>query len=509
MRRTHGGHGAHGGGGGADFWASGPCALGGLGASCTAADPLWTSTDLAPPLTPGRGAPDESDGPMLRTITGTHTVVNHGKGSENQDAFVSSSSSSGTKSLIGVFDGHGEQGGRVSQFCSVQIAKSLFNHMELHTNPVAALENAFLDTQQKIERSHNFDAFHSGSTAVAAYRHRNRLYVANCGDSRAVLGCSSARGSGDNGLKAVDLSSDHRPDRADERKRILDEGGTVHQSTIPVRQGFGAPPRFMRVGPERVWDRTGRCGLCVTRSMGDLSMRPWVTAIPEVTERELTPKDKFIILGSDGVWDRLASQEAVDITARHRDPTAAAREIVTVARQRWHQQTQGQMSDDITAVVMHLDYGGSTGTTPPQTQGSSRGTPGLTPSAAPGMPPAVPPVPSAAVAAGERLPNTDERGRRGRYRGTDELAKPVPSPRRPTGGARATSSGGQRVSNVRPPEAPIFSGTASLPVPSGELRASSAKSGAGIGGLDRLPPMIAPTNSGGPNRTTRQSRGRR
>ncbi len=31
--------------------------------------------------------------------------------------------------------------------------------------------------------------------------------------------------------------------------------------------GFG-PPVLVRVGPERVWDKTGRCGLCVTRSLG-------------------------------------------------------------------------------------------------------------------------------------------------------------------------------------------------------------------------------------------------
>ncbi|CAE7828279.1 PUS1, partial [Symbiodinium sp. CCMP2456] len=90
---------------------------------------------------------------------------------------------------------------------------------------------------------------------------------------------------------------------------------------------------------------------------GDLSMHPFVIAEPEVSERMLSAKDKVLILGSDGVWDRLNSQEAVDIAARHTDPNAAAREIASIARQRWHAETQGQLSDDITAVVMHLDHG--------------------------------------------------------------------------------------------------------------------------------------------------------
>lgn len=321
---------------------------------------------LIPPPTPAIYRPQgttQPNGP--RSTLGVHTLQNYGKSSENQDAFVASSSLSGSKSLVGVFDGHGEQGKRMSEFAKNQIARVLFGHKDLHSNPAAALEGAYHETQRQIERNHHMEALHSGTTAVAAYRHRDRLFIANVGDSRAVLGCAdSANGEG---LRAVELSSDQRPAREDERRRILAEGGSVHQSAIPVRQSFGAPPVLVRVGPERVWDRTGRCGLCVTRSLGDLSMRPFVTAQPEVSERVLCNKDKVLILGSDGVWDRLGSQEAVDIAAKHRDPGAAAREIASVARQRWHAETQGQLSDDITAVVMHLDHD-----TPPSTA-SGRG----------------------------------------------------------------------------------------------------------------------------------------
>eukprot|EP00931_Biecheleriopsis_adriatica_P028175 TRINITY_DN16845_c0_g1_i1.p1 TRINITY_DN16845_c0_g1~~TRINITY_DN16845_c0_g1_i1.p1 ORF type:complete len:411 (-),score=56.90 TRINITY_DN16845_c0_g1_i1:95-1327(-) len=315
--------------------------------------------ELIPPPTPTShrlaGAPA---GP--RSVVGHHTVQNHGKNGENQDAYIASTT--GTKSLVAVLDGHGQQGHRVSEYARHQLAKSLFNHKDLHTDPAIALENAYMETQRGIERAQNFDALHSGSTCVAVYRHRDRLVIANVGDSRAVLGCASSRDEGDQpcSLRAVDLSSDQRPAREDERTRILSQGGNVHQSAIPMRKGFGAPV-LVRVGPERVWDRTGRCGLCVTRSLGDLSMHPFVIAQPEVTERVLSSKDRVLVLGSDGVWDRLDSQEAVDIAAKHTDPNMAAREITTVAKQRWYAETQGQMSDDITAVVMHLDYGSEKG----------------------------------------------------------------------------------------------------------------------------------------------------
>ncbi|CAE8691207.1 unnamed protein product, partial [Polarella glacialis] len=151
-------------------------------------------------------------------------------------------------------------------------------------------------------------------------------------------------------------------------------GGNVHPSTHQMRQSYGGPPVLVKVGPDRVWDRTGRCGLCVTRSLGDLSMHPFVIAVPEVTERTLSSKDKVLVLGSDGVFDRMDSQEAVDIAAKHSDPNVAAREITTICRQRWHEETGGQLSDDITAVVMHLDYSNPPGPGPP-----ARGNQGTTP----------------------------------------------------------------------------------------------------------------------------------
>lgn len=308
--------------------------------------------ELMPPPTPLSHRDMASDGP--RCYVGVCTFQNQGKNAENQDSYIATEN--GTKSLVAVLDGHGEQGKRVSEFARSQLAKNLYASKDLYTKPAVAMENSFAETQRSIERSHAIDAQRSGTTAVVCYRHRDHLVVANVGDSRAVLGrCSSREGDG-RSLRAVDLSSDQRPMREDERTCILQQGGLVHQSAIPMRQGFG-PPVLVRVGPERVWDKTGRCGLCVTRSLGDLSMHPFVIAQPEVSERTLCSKDKVLILGSDGVWDRMISQEAVDIAAKHTDPNAAAREVASIARQRWHVETQGQLSDDITAVVMHLDHG--------------------------------------------------------------------------------------------------------------------------------------------------------
>ncbi|CAE7228711.1 unnamed protein product [Symbiodinium natans] len=264
---------------------------------------------------------------------------------------MTSCSENGTKCFVGVFDGHGDQGKRMSHFAKQALSKSLFSNTDLHTEPVAAIQAAFRDTQEKIEKEHRHQAELSGTTAITAYQHRNRLVVANVGDSRAVLGrCSTpARQT----VSAVDLSNDQKPARPDERQRILAAGGTVDQMAIPIVQRGGV--RWIRAGPERVMDKQGMGGLAMSRSLGDLRLHPYVSSQPEVVERKLDSRDKVLVLASDGVWDHVTSQEAVEIAGRVDDPKVAAREITGIARQRWQIATDGQMSDDITAVVVRLN----------------------------------------------------------------------------------------------------------------------------------------------------------
>lgn len=51
----------------------------------------------------------------------------------------------------------------------------------------------------------------------------------------------------------------------------------------------------------------------VTRSFGDRRLKAYVSADPEIKSWPLGEGDDFLILASDGVWDVLSSQAAVDI----------------------------------------------------------------------------------------------------------------------------------------------------------------------------------------------------
>ena len=63
-------------------------------------------------------------------------------------------------------------------------------------------------------------------------------------------------------------------------------------------------------------------GLAMARSFGDSAAESvGVFAEPELTEVELTSNDKFFIWASDGVWEFITSQEAVDIVSQYLDKT--------------------------------------------------------------------------------------------------------------------------------------------------------------------------------------------
>ncbi|KAM6597216.1 hypothetical protein CsatA_007740 [Cannabis sativa] len=121
-----------------------------------------------------------------------------------------------------------------------------------------------------------------GSTAVVAVITTDKIIVANCGDSRAVL-CRNGT--------AVPLSSDHKPDRPDELSRIQAAGGRVI---------YWDGPRVLGV-------------LAMSRAIGDNYLKPYVSSEPEVTITDRTADDDCLILASDGLWDVVSNETACGV----------------------------------------------------------------------------------------------------------------------------------------------------------------------------------------------------
>lgn len=149
-----------------------------------------------------------------------------------------------------------------------------------------------------------FDVRFSGTTGAVVVLVQQTLYSANVGDSRAVL----AKRMGQWDYLAVPLTCDHKPSRPDEKRRIVSRGGRV---------GPRKHPNGHAVGSSRVWLADQDIpGLAVSRAIGDsVAASVGVTCEPEVWQRQIESNDAFIILASDGVWEFMTPQEAVDLVA--------------------------------------------------------------------------------------------------------------------------------------------------------------------------------------------------
>lgn len=190
-----------------------------------------------------------------------------------------------------VFDGHG--GHRASEYGAAKLYAFLIQQ-DYKKEPERALKEAFLALDRTWLQAANQNNWDDGSTIIAVLIVNETLYVANLGDSRAVL-CSDQ--------KALALSDDHKPNRPDEKARVEKLGGRIHH--------YGA------------WRVEGI--LAVSRALGDRRLKRYVTGEPEIMVKKLSEQDEFMLLASDGVWDVLSNQEAVDI-ARFARPPAGSKE---------------------------------------------------------------------------------------------------------------------------------------------------------------------------------------
>ena len=74
-----------------------------------------------------------------------------------------------TMALFCVFDGHGAQGDKVSQYATTQIQALLEEHAELESKPEKALSEVFLAVDKGLQRDVTIDAELSGTTVYALW----------------------------------------------------------------------------------------------------------------------------------------------------------------------------------------------------------------------------------------------------------------------------------------------------------------------------------------------------
>ena len=140
----------------------------------------------------------------------------------------------------------------------------------------------------------------SGTTAVICIIRGDHLYTFNVGDSRAILASEV-----NDECVVTELTHDHKPSLPEERARIEKAGGRVF--SMEYDDGYD--------GPVRVWLADQDIpGLAMSRSLCDtVAHSVGVISTPEVTEVTVTDDDRVIIMGSDGLWEFISSNEAIQL----------------------------------------------------------------------------------------------------------------------------------------------------------------------------------------------------
>ena len=242
--------------------------------------------------------------------------------------------------FIGICDGHGEQGHLISSY----ISKCLPNFLADTSDK--SIISSFISLNQNIVQNSKIDCSLSGSTCTSIILNQEKIISLNLGDSRTVL----ARN--ENGKYiAVNLSTDHKPNIKEERKRILINGGRIKPFYDDKTKKF--------IGTDRIWIREDDLpGLAMTRSFGDIIAHSvGVISQPEIKRYEFNGNEKFIILASDGIWEYITSQECVNIIKdfyeKNLDAIGAIHYIMNEAFNRWKK--YDEIIDDITIILIFFE----------------------------------------------------------------------------------------------------------------------------------------------------------
>jgi serine/threonine protein phosphatase PrpC len=258
--------------------------------------------------------------------------------------------------LFAAYDGHGERGELLAEYTMNALSEKLCNHPHYTRTPrdyYKAFHDIFSEIDRELCELQHLSPNNSGTTACVAHLEGRELWLANVGDSRAVLGRRinhTNRSESDLTHEAIELTKDHTPTDDIERDRIIQAGGFI---TIPQKDQKGMPAR--------IWldKNCSQIGLAMSRSVGDHALKGvGVIADPAVHSYHLNDDDEFFIIATDGVWEFISSEEAVKIVQDCFDKgmgaSEACKELIKCSMKRWEQE-EGHYRDDITAIVVKLD----------------------------------------------------------------------------------------------------------------------------------------------------------
>lgn len=227
----------------------------------------------------------------------------------NQDSFIYNKilMGDGEKSFLSVFDGHGQNGHKVSQYLKLHTIELLIKKLKSHyagNNTIKSstseisdkdianlLKEVFVETNRNLNSKLPRHTELSGSTGVSVFICNKKIYCANLGDSEAAVLVNTS-----NGWELRKVCRCHLPTEEDEINRIMEAGGHIEAIKLPNGE---------HIGPPRIWLKNSNMpGLMMSRTFGDrVGHLCGITDVPEIMIEELSNKHACLVLGSDGLFE--------------------------------------------------------------------------------------------------------------------------------------------------------------------------------------------------------------
>lgn len=215
-----------------------------------------------------------------KQINSRHVGISSSRGArshmEDRTLALKEELDGGGVEIYGVFDGHG--GVDCAQFAGDHLAEYFTKAMKGKDSTddesvSSAIRSCFEEIESNFYLGKNLKG---GSTAVTAFIIGDDVWIANIGDSRAILVKSDGT--------AVQATEDAKPEIPKFKKQILLHGGSVLQR----------PGDIPRVNGQ----------LAVARSLGDSNNFKGVTAHAELTRFPLKDFERgALVVACDGLWD--------------------------------------------------------------------------------------------------------------------------------------------------------------------------------------------------------------
>ncbi|CAN8074039.1 unnamed protein product [Agarophyton chilense] len=213
----------------------------------------------------------------------------------------------------GIFAGHG--GVAAAELCARNFVPTLLTDSVLKRDSEAAIRNACQALEAFVLAKSALDRAYYGTTLLFTMIRGQDLYIANVGNSRAVLATKD-------GAQAI--TQEHDGSNAEEVSRVTNAGGYFEDGKVNNL-------------------------IPITRSIGDLELKDRkhitfpnrrmtediIISVPDIYQRKLSSRDEFLVMATAEVWENLSNKVVVqtirDSLRRGDTPRMASKRVVHAA----------------------------------------------------------------------------------------------------------------------------------------------------------------------------------